>query len=184
MISKKQLLAHASVLLEQAGAPQLQAPLLSLLTTQLSESDEEISPESAQAIRVTLQRATDVLAAINGYLTHCIAWGTGLDEICTGGGSTAWLIEDFDVPCLQVLITNEKDQVPKNPETDLMTFGVYRKDQGDAGICVDLQGRAGLNAWYEENVGYRPDDDAGDSLPIESLIKMVASVMLQHRKAK
>jgi hypothetical protein len=39
--------------------------------------------------------------------------------------------------------------------------------------------REALNAWYERNVGYRPDDDNGAELPLEELREMVSEFIAE-----
>lgn len=184
MIKKSQIVRRASALVDQAGMPQLAEPMLSLISHRLNQVGEQVSVESAEALRAELQSASDVLAALRGYLSHRIASVSGLDVISTGGGLSAWIVTEADVPGYQVLITDDNDRAPKNPESARMTFGVEETEQGQGVSYVTLMGRQELNDWYEKHVGYKPDVDAGTPIPIEDLVKMVAGMMLHQFNTK
>jgi len=46
---------------------------------------------------------------------------------------------------------------------------------------IVLLGRQGLIAWYIQNVGYDPDDDAGEAIEIVELAKQVAEMAYLHQ---
>ena len=64
------------------------------------------------------------------------------------------------------------------PERDVMTVTVASEDECEEVSSILLTGRAGLLAWYVENVGYSPDEDIGGLTPIDDLIDRVASHIL------
>lgn len=104
------------------------------------------------------------------------------EVIDTGGGSLAWYLKDArERPNHYVLVTTEDGMhVPDEPETDALLIGLYADDSGDTLQMLELCGRAELNDWYLQHVGYRPDEDAGEQTPIESLIYQVATMFLLH----
>lgn len=104
-----------------------------------------------------------------------------LNVVQTGGGCTAYRIEEAAAPGLYVLVADNSCQAPTNPETETLLIGVYR-DIADADPdefpYMSFNGRQGLVAWYKDQVGYSPDDDIGGLTPILELIKMVAGSLL------
>jgi len=68
---------------------------------------------------------------------------------------------------------------PANPEKDLIVITIVeRNNPTNVRDGQSFEGRARLNAWYEENVGYSPDADAKTPIPILELIDLVATMLL------
>lgn len=100
----------------------------------------------------------------------------------TGGGCMALRAEcpGSESPSGYVLVTDEYgSEVPKDMETETFVIGAYAFED-DEGKTITVQGRTGLNDWHLENVGYRPDDDAGQPLAISDLVAMVAEMFFYH----
>lgn len=77
-------------------------------------------------------------------------------------------------------ITNDKGTgVPQYPEIEVIRIGIYTMDGNDI-LFLDLAGRIGLNLWYEEHVGYQPDED--DIVPnaLTALVKDVVEMAFRH----
>lgn len=104
-----------------------------------------------------------------------------LVEYHTGGGCMALRADLPHAPGAYVLVTDGDSQValPSDPEHGPLLIGAYNDDEPD-GEQITVQGREGLNEWYEEAVGYRPDDDAGTPLPIKKLMAFVAEMFYLH----
>lgn len=89
------------------------------------------------------------------------------------------LSEDSPLPCGTVRITDSTGQaLPANVETDLLTITIQPHGSTDP-VVHRVQGRTGLNDWYEENVGYRPDVDEFQADPM-ALLSNVAEMMYRH----
>ncbi len=84
-------------------------------------------------------------------------------------------------PNAHILITGGSAEVglPHDPENGLLMIGAYNEANPE-GTAITVQGRKGLNDWYEAHVGYRPDEDAGSSLPIMDLMAQVAEMLYLH----
>jgi hypothetical protein len=55
------------------------------------------------------------------------------------------------------------------------------RDTGRTSNTFIFEGRDGLNAWYEDNVGYRPDDESGSKdSDVMSLVDRVACLLLLY----
>lgn len=63
-------------------------------------------------------------------------------------------------------------------ETDKIVFSVYKNGQDEKVDSAEVEGREGMNKWYEENVGYRPDDE--EKLNIAALAESVAEMLFFH----
>jgi hypothetical protein len=102
----------------------------------------------------------------------------------TGGGCTGFTVtDDQDAPGLYALITCDDDpSAPESPETERMAFGVYDENGQAVGPVEFIEGRKGLNDWYFDSIGYRPDEESlragGPLLPIHELMRDVAECML------
>lgn len=115
------------------------------------------------------------------------AWKPTMEIRSTGsGGNTAYFHEEPSAPGLYAFITDDScNDAPDNLETDAMIIGVYLKDDSaDKGTFLQVKGRAGLNAWYKENVGYSPDEDIGGETPILELLKLVVSHLMIVKQEK
>lgn len=67
---------------------------------------------------------------------------------------------------------------PADIEVDALVI-TARTDDGREKL-VSLAGRAGLLAWYVENVGYDPDEDIGGLTPIVELVSLVGEMIYLH----
>lgn len=106
-----------------------------------------------------------------------------MTEIVTTAKGQAMQVTESECRGLLVRVTNEAGtDVVANPETDIMTMGIYTST-GEELAAVLIDGREGLLSWYEGNCGYDPDTDNGAAVPILDLIKLVASHML-HQEAE
>ena len=102
-----------------------------------------------------------------------------MEYIDTEGGK-AILFTEADVPGALLLLTDVRElKIPGEPETQAMRFRLRSEDaDGASPAPVDIIGRRGLNLAYEEIVGYQPDADADEPLPIWELVELVAGAML------
>lgn len=66
-------------------------------------------------------------------------------------------------------------------ELSSIYIGLQAEGADVDGIEIVLLGRQGLIAWYLQNVGYDPDDDAGEQVEIFKLAKQVAEMAYLHR---
>jgi hypothetical protein len=89
-------------------------------------------------------------------------------------------VTEPDAPDLYALISFKPGQT--DPEQAPMTFTISREVEYEEVAQTVLVGRLGLLSWYEQNVGYSPDQDIGGLTPIEELIDRVASHMLLREK--
>ena len=97
----------------------------------------------------------------------------------TGPGSMAWRASEPDAPGLFALISDEHGMaIPVAPETDDMTIAIFDEDVEETLGSIIIDGRAGLNRWYMQQVGYEPDKEPGGPVPILSLIEDVAGHLL------
>ena len=80
-----------------------------------------------------------------------------------------------------VLVTDASGfAAPQVPETESLVVWIYppgRPAETLASFCVT--GREGLNEWYAENVGYRPDDDEYEP-DIRNLLAFVSEMMYRQ----
>lgn len=74
---------------------------------------------------------------------------------------------------------DRKVGLPDDPENGSLEIGAYNEANPE-GKQIVVQGRKGLNDWYESNVGYSPDQDAGKPLPIMELMAAVAEMFYLH----
>ncbi len=103
----------------------------------------------------------------------------------TGGGCMAYHVQEPDAPGLYALITApDGAALPENPEFDPMMIGVYREESSDNMGLTTLAGRLSLIEWYEEHVGYSPDEDISGQTPILELMDRVASHLLLRAHAE
>lgn len=63
-------------------------------------------------------------------------------------------------------------------ESEKIVFSAYKNGEAEATESAEMEGREGMNKWYEENVGYRPDDEGG--LDISELTESVAEMFFFH----
>ena len=128
----------------------------------------------------------DKLAAV-GVIEKIMGIDTQVPEtmkqVDIGDGRIVLRVTEPDAPGLYADITNCDGAVPSSPESELLVFGIYpEKDRFECLFQAEIHGRSGLNDWYEENVGYRPDDDAGKPLPILKLVDLVAGMLLLTKR--
>lgn len=98
-------------------------------------------------------------------------------ELCQAQpGLPVYHVTEPDTPDLYALIGFKQGKT--DPERDLMTFTISREEEYEEVAQTVLVGRLGLLSWYEQNVGYSPDQDIGGLTPIDELIDRVASHML------
>ena len=98
-------------------------------------------------------------------------------ELCQAQpGQPVYHVTEPDAPDLYALISFMSGKT--DPERDVMTFTVAREEEYEEVAQTVLMGRLGLLSWYEQNVGYSPDQDIGGRTPIDELIDRVASHML------
>ena len=98
-------------------------------------------------------------------------------ELCHAQvGQPVYHVKEPDAPELYALVSFNCGQA--DPERDVMTVTVASEDECEEVSSILLTGRAGLLAWYVENVGYSPDEDIGGLTPIDDLIDRVASHIL------
>lgn len=90
---------------------------------------------------------------------------------------TAWRATELDAPGLFVLITAGAG-APSAPETDTMTFAVYREGVDTPLGAHVIAGRPGLNQFYLSNVGHEPDKEPDGARPILQFIDDVAAHLL------
>lgn len=72
---------------------------------------------------------------------------------------------------------------PADPERETIVITIV--DRNNPSHVLDghtFEGRAGLNLWYESNVGYAPDADSRNPIPIMELIDLVATLLLLFQK--
>lgn len=108
-----------------------------------------------------------------------IAADTDLKIVDIDGGH-AFTSEEQDAPGFKTYITNESlDGLPQDPENEPIQFCVFApKSTEPEPISTVVHGRAGLVKWYLENVGFDPDTESGEQLPIGQLIENVAAHMM------
>lgn len=106
----------------------------------------------------------------------------GLELYKTSEATTAWRTEEPDAPGLFAVIADEDgNQVPRNPEIDNMVIAIFDEALPETLGSIEVDGRQGLNHWYLLNVGFEPDKERGSPMPIEELIRDVAShLMLRY----
>ncbi|TXT25424.1 MAG: hypothetical protein FD131_4625 [Rhodocyclaceae bacterium] len=98
-------------------------------------------------------------------------------ELCQAQiGQPVYHVKEPDAPDLYALVSFNSGQA--DPELDAMTVMVASEQEYEEVSKTILTGRAGLLAWYVENVGYSPDEDIGGLTPIDELIDRVASHLL------
>ena len=98
-------------------------------------------------------------------------------ELCHAQvGQPVYHVKEPDAPDLYALVSFNSGRT--DPERDAMTVTVAIEHECEEVSKTVLTGRAGLIAWYVENVGYSPDEDIGGLTPIDELIDRVASLLL------
>ena len=97
----------------------------------------------------------------------------------TGPGRSTWLAKEQDAPGLfGHIYRTENHVIPLAPETDSMTFTIFIVGkETPLGIHI-IEGRSGLNSWYQSNVGHMPDGETDGPLPIHELVYNVACHLL------
>jgi hypothetical protein len=94
-------------------------------------------------------------------------------------GSTAWRLKEPDAPGLIALVYDaESKRIADRPETDRLTFVLLEGSVNDPVGAIEIDGRAGLNSWYQTHVGYVPDNEPDGPVPIMQLIENVAAHLL------
>lgn len=102
-----------------------------------------------------------------------------LEVYKTSDTTTAWRVEEPEVPGMFAIIADGTgNHVPADPEAGDMILALFDDQVPETLGSVEIDGRAGLNRWYELNVGFRPDDEGDGPLPIQELIQNVAHHML------
>lgn len=97
----------------------------------------------------------------------------------TAPGCTAWRATEPDAPGLFALISDEHAlAIPLAPETDDLTIAIFDEGVEETLGSIEIDGRAGLNRWYLQNVGHEPDKEPDGPRPILELIDNVASHLL------
>lgn len=105
--------------------------------------------------------------------------GVSLVAYTSGLGSTAWQASEPDAPGLFALVyATEYLKIPIDPNTEDLTFAVFRGSGNESIGTFNIEGRAGLNLWYREHVGYEPDKEPDGEVPILELIDNVAGHIL------
>jgi hypothetical protein len=96
----------------------------------------------------------------------------------TGGGCTAFRIDEAEVPEFYALVTNEGDPSAPDMAADNFAFdlGIYHVDSGEDCGFWTIYGRDHLNAEYKRIVGYRPDDESRQ--PYAALIELLVGALL------
>jgi len=86
-----------------------------------------------------------------------------------------------EAPLGYITVSSESgNRAPEDVENEVLRIGLFANAETE-GIYLTVQGRKGLNDWYEENVGYRPDEDGPDLLDINELLSGTAEMMFYHR---
>jgi hypothetical protein len=100
----------------------------------------------------------------------------------TAKGSMAWRATEPDAPGLFAIIADEAGTaIPLAPETDDMIIAIFDEDLPETLGSIEIDGRAGLNRWYLQQVGHIPDKESAEPVPIMELIQNVAShLMLRY----
>jgi hypothetical protein len=102
-----------------------------------------------------------------------------LEVYKTSDTTTAWRVEEPEAPGMFAIIADGTgNRVPVDPEVDDMILALFDDQVPETLGSVEIDGRAGLNRWYELNVGFRPDDEGDGPLPIQELIQNVAHHLL------
>jgi hypothetical protein len=97
----------------------------------------------------------------------------------SGLGSTAWRFDEPDAPGLFALVYDARSMtIADKPETDLLTFVLFEESVNDPVGDIEINGRAGLNSWYQIHVGHAPDSEPDGTLPIMQLIENVSAHLL------
>jgi hypothetical protein len=93
--------------------------------------------------------------------------------------STAWRLKEPDAPGLIALVYDaESKRIADRPETDRLTFVLLEGSVNDPVGAIEIDGRAGLNSWYQTHVGYVPDNEPDGPVSIMQLIENVAAHLL------
>lgn len=96
-----------------------------------------------------------------------------------GLGSTAWRFDEPDAPGLFALVYDARTMtIADRPETDRLTFVLFEDSVNNPVGTIEINGRAGLNSWYQAHVGHAPDKEPDGPLPIVQLIENVAAHLL------
>jgi type II secretory pathway pseudopilin PulG len=104
---------------------------------------------------------------------------TGIKTEDLGNGVTVYRVTDNSAPGYFAYVTDaSRRRIPADPENETMRFSVFHEDKPEPLKVAELTGRAGLLAWYVENVGYDPDADNGSPLPVLDLIDRVAGHLM------
>jgi hypothetical protein len=97
----------------------------------------------------------------------------------SGLGSTAWRFNEPDAPGLFALVYDARAMtIADKPETDRLTFVLFEESVSNPVGDIEIDGRAGLNLWYQTHVGHAPDKEPDGPLPIVQLIENVAAHLL------
>lgn len=99
--------------------------------------------------------------------------------------TSAWRATEPDAPGLFALISDGQAlAIPLAPETDHLTIAIFDEAIEETLGSIEVDGREGLNRWYLQNVGHRPDDESDGPRPIMELINDVARhLMLRFYEA-
>jgi hypothetical protein len=114
-----------------------------------------------------------------GQTGYRLAVVEGLERQALPSGGETWIAREPDVPGFYTKITNisEKD-LPADPDNEPIVFEVL---DSTTHVCVKrtvLDGRAGLNAWHLDTVGYIPDLEGNGLIAIDELIDNVGVHMI------
>jgi hypothetical protein len=92
------------------------------------------------------------------------------------------LSESAPLPMGTIRVSDMNFGVPRAPETDKIMMSILKGKPGKQtkAAMEIMDGRAGLIAWHEKNVGSIAN---GTSMPIQELLEAVASAMYQQATA-
>lgn len=94
-------------------------------------------------------------------------------------GSTAWRFTEPDAPGLFALVYDARTMtIAERPETDRLTFVLFEESVTNPVGTIEINGRPGLNSWYQAHVGHAPDMEPDGPVPIMQLIENVAAHLL------
>lgn len=103
-----------------------------------------------------------------------------LATVNTGRG-TAWSQPAGLLPLANILVTDVTGtQPPQGLETAKVLVALCKPFTEDPIFSATIDGRAGLNDWYAQNVGYKPDEDEFIVNPRHLLCRVVEMMYRHH----